>query len=100
VFIVERQREGERRKIKACMAMCREWGRECEEGEQEGKRERQESKRVRAREQGRAKQLLLLWAGPTWLFPGNYGEEHSCCQVTVVVESRQNTRSLEHWLHD
>ena len=41
-------------------------------------RERSGSKRTKeAREPGGGKQPLLEWARPTWLLPGNCGEEQA-----------------------
>ena len=55
---------------------------------EEGKR--QENKRVR--ERGEAKQLLLYWARPTWMFSGNCGEEHTwLLSGTVGMEFRHST---------
>jgi hypothetical protein len=55
--------------------------REGERGEgRRRKRERGENKSKRAkesRERGGCKQLFLWWAGPSWLLPGNCGEEHT-----------------------
>jgi hypothetical protein len=68
----------------------REWGIRGQEARerQENKRERKEHKR----ERGGVKQPPLYWAKPTWLFPGNCGEEHTWLLTgTVGVEFRQNT---------
>jgi hypothetical protein len=46
-----------------------------EKGNEEREQARGNLKRVRGG--GGGKHPLLKWAGPTWLLPGNYGEEHT-----------------------
>ena len=50
---------------------------------------------IRARELGGAKKPPFIVGGVTWLLPGNGGwGKPGCSQVTVGVESSQNTRGL------
>ena len=46
-------------------------------------RERKEYKR----ERGAPKQRLLYWAKPTWLLPGNYGEEPTWLLTSITDKS-------------
>jgi hypothetical protein len=60
-------------------------------GERMGSKREQESKRQEDKKGRRGQAALLEWVRPTWLLPGNCGEEHTwLLPGNFGVEFRQN----------
>ena len=71
------------------------------DGGRNGERRKARGQVARERQEGEegAKKLPLLWARPTWLLPGNSGEEHTWllpgnCEVEFIQNANNNTLEL------
>jgi hypothetical protein len=72
-----RGRERQGGEVRLTMATWKEEGRECRERENKKAREKQARSRSKSKRERRGQAAPFKWARPTWLLPGNCGEEHT-----------------------